>query len=575
MSEDKDVKPGLDLRNAPSRRGERLVVNEPKYPILKIDELPLGRDTPDLRGSLPRSVSNFLNDDLKVIDFKEHEHVWPRSRVSYLNVVMKAAKARRIDEIGLRGPTFSSISLEKGERSRYEMHHGRDLEHAGFDMDSIGRPSLAKTAAVYLAERQGVADEIYVPGHSFGQEKVGGVPLVEFDKQDAIAQKFERRLGWKPTYYGSADAPVTYINLLATLERDYPGFLNRTFYDSKEKGHPEEALTRAFDRSLHWALTTADEHQGLIAYKNPISGGGIRNQGWRDSDTAMVHKNGDWASDEFGIAPMEIQGILYDAYHNAARVKTEVYKDYPKAEGLRGRAWDLQKFIIQNGFVSTKDGGYFASGFDWGPDGRIRPLEVATTAMGRLLTSDILKSDDPDTQEMVRLTIQQLLSPEMLTRWGLRTLASDEAAYIPFLYHVGPIWKHDTNEVARGMSNHGYFGLDRIIGATTTHQHQATGVFYEHISGDDSEEPQVPNRDTYVYDQKHDVVYLFEQAPPPGQTWAATSEWAKHHRYAAMPLQAIDPVKLAFEKKMWRQLPDHIKQVVSIYEPDLAIALAA
>jgi hypothetical protein len=578
MSEDKVVPPGIDISDAINVRHEQLTIAEPKYPILSIDELPLGRDEPDKRNSLPTSVTEYMGPELKVVFIHEHEVEWPNRSVSALEVCMRAARASRPEDIGYRGPTMASISFGEGDNnSRYPDPHGRDDIQAAADLFEQF-PRLPKTTAITLAESQGTENETYTPGQPFGQERVGSTVLVDRNSRSAIAQKFERRLHWKPRYYGSVDATPSFINLLARLHKYEPGFLLKNSYKSAEPGAPFHLMSVAFDRALYWLEQNADEHHGLISYSNPVKNGGIRNQGWRDSDAAMVHKDGTWASDGLGIAPIEVAGISFDAWRNSANILRDVHKDGKKASEIEERAWDLQKKVITNGFVHTDEGGYFASGFDWDQHGRLQPIETATSAMGRLLKSQILVSDNPEVQEMAGHTITKLFSPEMITRWGIRTMASDERSYVPFLYHNGPVWPHDTNEIAAGLSNHEYFGLDRIVGALTTNLHEHTGVFLEHAPGNDPAEIRIPPRDTYVYNKDHDVMYLFEQVPPPGQTWAASTEVNKQNRYKKYKkqrvLHAVKPKKLRFEKQIWRQLPDHIKQVVALYEPELALALS-
>jgi hypothetical protein len=575
MTEDKDLTPGMDVsEQLLARRAEQLRIAEPKYPILSIDELPLGRHEPDKRNSLPGNVTKYMGPELKVVFIHEHEVEWPNRRVSAMEVCMRAAKANRAEEIGYRGPTQASISFGEGDNtSRYPDPHGRDDEQAADDLFEMF-PRLPVTTAIALAESQGTEDEKYVPGQPFGQERIGSTILVDRNPQSAIAQKFERRLGWKPRFYGSVDATPSFIKLLARLNKYEPGFLLKRSYKSAEPGAPYQLMSVAFDRSLHWLETNADEHQGYIAYCNPVKNGGIRNQGWRDSDAAMAHKDGRWAEGKKGIAPIEVQGIAFDAYRDGAQILRNVHEDGKRAGEAEERAWILQKNIIENGFVHSNKGGYFASGFDLDSGGRPQPIETATSAMGRLLKSQILISDNPEVQEMVRHTITKLFSPEMITRWGIRTMASDEIPYVPFLYHNGPVWPHDTNEIAAGLSNHGYFGLDRIVGALTTNLHEHTGVFLEHAPGDDEPEINIPPRDTYVYNKDHEAMYLFEQVPPPGQTWAASTHISKENRYQRNPLNAAVPEKFKFEKQIWNKLEPHIQTVVSHYEPKLAIALA-
>jgi glycogen debranching enzyme len=51
---------------------------------------------------------------------------------------------------------------------------------------------------------------------------------------------------------------------------------------------------------------------------------------------------------------------------------------------------------------------------------------------------------------------EQLLSPEMFTGWGVRTLASSMAAYNPMSYHNGSVWPHDNALIAAGLMRYGF-----------------------------------------------------------------------------------------------------------------------
>src|SRR4051794_39620532 len=51
---------------------------------------------------------------------------------------------------------------------------------------------------------------------------------------------------------------------------------------------------------------------------------------------------------------------------------------------------------------------------------------------------------------------ERLLSPEMFTGWGVRTLASSMAAYNPMSYHNGSVWPHDNALLAAGLMRYGF-----------------------------------------------------------------------------------------------------------------------
>jgi glycogen debranching enzyme len=64
------------------------------------------------------------------------------------------------------------------------------------------------------------------------------------------------------------------------------------------------------------------------------------------------------------------------------------------------------------------------------------------------------------------LVREQLMSEEMFSGWGIRTLASGEQRYNPMSYHNGSIWPHDNAIAAAGLAAYGY-GDDaaRVLGA--------------------------------------------------------------------------------------------------------------
>ena len=543
-------------------------------PILKVSELPgspADRDS-RYRGQLPTREKKYLKGHEKVVLIKASKSELPPRPLTPLEVAVKAANADTPDEIGLKGPTVASINpIENSSaRSRYQAQHGRDDLQAANDL-AEDFPVLVDTTILTLSKSQGVENEENLPGVPFRQERVGSIILLDLHKDDRLGRKFSAIAGWGYPRYTSADAPGSYINLIARRWRQDPSYLIRHNYDARDGA--TYALTKGFERSVQWLMDRTDENpEGFVEYKK-YAYGGMRNQGWRDSASAMVHIDGSWANSDYGLAAIDVQGISFDAFRNAAKIYREfdLLKNEKKADELDERAWNIQRRIIHDGWAGT----HFVSGWDRTENNYSRQIASKTSAIGRLLRSGILKTDNPETHEKLRQTIRGLMAPDMLTRWGLRTLSSDELGYVPFSYHIGPIWPHDTNEIAAGMSDHGYFGLDRIISATTTHLHQTTGVFYEHISGDDSDEPNVPQRDTYVYSELYDELYLWEQVPPIAQTWAATTEYAKERRLSVNPQHAIDPAKLSFEKQIWTNLSDSVKKTVFLYEPELALALSA
>jgi glycogen debranching enzyme len=52
--------------------------------------------------------------------------------------------------------------------------------------------------------------------------------------------------------------------------------------------------------------------------------------------------------------------------------------------------------------------------------------------------------------------VEALMSPEMFTGFGIRTLSSAAGAYNPMSYHNGSVWPHDSGIVAAGLMRYGF-----------------------------------------------------------------------------------------------------------------------
>lgn len=541
--------------------GYETAAKEPKYPILHISEIERDEAREKaLRMQLPENVRMYLRPHQKVIDSRYRQTEMPEHMPTALETIMAASGVGHIEDIGKR-PTVASVNpVEGGERSRYQVRHHRDDDEVANHLYHQF-PKLLDMSVVSSAETQGVENELYIEGRPHRQEKPGSIILRDGDRSDPVIKKFSKYQGWDFPFYGSVDAPLTFITSIARLQKDDPAYLWRRMYNSRA-GYPNpRKMIEAFKLSVDWLLEKSLENkEGLIEYKNPIKNGGMRNQGWRDSASAMVHADGQWANSSQGISSIEVQGFAYDALREAQRIYTDVFNDPEKAGILGERADLVQCTVLEKGYIEDSRGGYFVSGFDRDDNGILRPMAVRTSAMGRLLGSSLVKTGRPQDWEKIKQTVLTITSPEMLNRWGIRTMSSEEPAYVPFLYHRGPVWLHDSNDIAANLSNLGLYGADRLIGGSTTNLVGTTGFFPEFTTGDDDEEPIFPERDTYVYDELYDEVYLFEQHPPFWQTWGASSEAYKEYRYSSLiPAEATSSWAQEVERQVIANRPDLVR----------------
>ncbi len=244
-------------------------------------------------------------------------------------------------------------------------------------------------------------------------------------------------LGGGGIYYGTADATPLFVMLLGELRR---WGLAREAVD--------ELLPHA-DRAIEWIEHHGDrDGDGYVEYQR-TSDRGLRNQGWKDSADAVRFANGALAEPPVALA--EVQGYVYGAYLARAFFAAE-QGDAGLSARLRGKAAALKTAFNRDFWLDDK--GWLAMGLDRDK----RPLDAMTSNMGHCLWTGILDADKADA------VARRLLSPDMFTGWGVRTLAASMTGYNPISYHCGSVWPHDNAIAAAGLMRYGHVrDAQRII----------------------------------------------------------------------------------------------------------------
>ncbi|HEX5029143.1 MAG TPA: glycogen debranching N-terminal domain-containing protein [Gaiellaceae bacterium] len=243
---------------------------------------------------------------------------------------------------------------------------------------------------------------------------------------------------WFPRYYGSIDSTPLYLVLLAETWRwtDDASFARRM---------REPAML-----ALDWIDRYGDrDSDGFVEYSRMVDSG-LANQSWKDSGDSQRFQDGAFA--EAPIAAVEVQGYVYDAKRGIAELAREVWRDKGLADRLEREADELRARFDESFWVDER-GGFYALALD----GRKRKVDARSSNMGHLLWSGIVRP------ERVGAVVDQLLSEGLWTGWGIRTMASDAAAYNPISYHNGTVWPHDTALGAWGLARHGYTAEARRI----------------------------------------------------------------------------------------------------------------
>ncbi len=236
---------------------------------------------------------------------------------------------------------------------------------------------------------------------------------------------------WFPRYYGSIDSTPLFLVLLAETWR----------------WTDDAVLVRRLREPAMLALEWIDRHgdldgDGFVEYARRADGG-LTNQSWKDSGDSQRFHDGRFA--DAPIAPVEVQGYVYDAKLGLAEIARDVWREPELAERLEREAAELRT-AFDKAFWVEERGGFFALALD----GEKQHVDARCSNMGHLLWSGIVLP------ERVSRVVDQLLSESLWSGWGIRTMASDEAAYNPISYHNGTVWPHDTSLTAWGLARHGY-----------------------------------------------------------------------------------------------------------------------
>jgi glycogen debranching enzyme len=236
-------------------------------------------------------------------------------------------------------------------------------------------------------------------------------------------------LGGEQVYYGTADATPLFVCLLGELWRW-----------GLPHGDLDQLLPHA-DRALTWTATYGDaDGDGFVEYQR-LTDRGLRNQGWKDSWDGINFADGRIA--EPPIALCEVQGYVYQALISRAAIARH-HDDRDQADMLDSRAADLKRSFNERFWLPDK--GWFAVGLDRDKT----PIDALASNMGHCLWSGIV--DD----ERAGRVAEVLLSSEMFSGWGIRTLATTMAAYNPLSYHNGSVWPHDNAIAVAGLMRYGF-----------------------------------------------------------------------------------------------------------------------
>jgi glycogen debranching enzyme len=264
-------------------------------------------------------------------------------------------------------------------------------------------------------------------------------------------------------YYGSVDSTPLFLMLLAEYG-DWTGDLDLV-----------RELIPAARAAYDWMRTYGGlDRDGLLSYEKRALRG-LVNQGWKDSADGVPRATGEPAQPP--IALIEAQAYAYAGCARLAGI-VERTGDHGFASQLRESAKSLRERVNRDFW--WREGATFALALD----GSRRQVRSLASNAGHALWCGVADADH------AAQTARTLLSPDLFSGWGIRTLAESHARFNPNGYHIGTVWPHDNGIIAMGLKMYGfeeelhqlagalldvataypYFRLPELFGGQTRHE---------------------------------------------------------------------------------------------------------
>lgn len=292
----------------------------------------------------------------------------------------------------------------------------------------------------------------------------------------------------KVTYYGSVDATPLFVNLTASYLLKHPERKDRLLASRfRDVNGKESSVEQSLLKGIVWIeekLAVSDI--GLIEFKrsNPQ---GLLNPVWMDSETSYVHPDGTMANHQRPIAPIEVQGIAYDALRNVSALYGQDEKRENEVTRWSTTARTLQKSILERYWMP--DAQYFAMGIDRDDGGNPRQIKLLSSNAALLLNTSLFDAlPDQERKKYVSGIVRAIYSDHFMTDAGVRCASVTHADIVTFQdetgnvvnnsaqYHLEKVsWPKQSFDVAKGFERQGFYRLNeqtenRIVNATNIAQ---------------------------------------------------------------------------------------------------------
>lgn len=230
------------------------------------------------------------------------------------------------------------------------------------------------------------------------------------------------------SYYGTIDATPLWLILVAK------------YYEKTKDNEFLMSYMQNIQDAILWIIDNFSD--GYLKFVGSCSQNTIQNQGWKDANDSLCHildLKGELKNPPYPVALAEVQAYVYKAFEMFSKIFNDIGKKQTAAQ-LKDFSTTLKERFNNDFFLEDK--AFFATALD----AYNRPIDSLTSNIGHCLTFDII---DEDKKELVE---EYLMSKDMFSGYGIRTLSAKHDAYDPLSYHNGSVWVHDTLINVAGLS---------------------------------------------------------------------------------------------------------------------------
>jgi glycogen debranching enzyme len=305
----------------------------------------------------------------------------------------------------------------------------------------------------------------------------------------------------------------------ATTSGFYPVVLSELWHWTGDKEFATKMIEPALKSLQYLDEFSMRSKRGFYQYKTR-SQQGIRNQGWKDSEDAIVQRDGSQVAPP--IATCEEQAFVYLAKLHISELlwwldrKEEAKTFFHQAEELKKRF---------NEYFWMDDEQFIALALD----AKDRQVKAITSNPGHCLAAGIVD------KHLVPSVARRLMAADLFSGWGIRTLSSENPAYNPYSYHRGTVWPVENGTFVLGFVRHGLYDLAQQLCKA---QFDAAAMFAYH---------RLPELFTgHGRDDSHPFPSLYPNANSP-QAWSASAVFCflqsllQLYPYAPLKTLFLDP----------------------------------